>query len=354
VSVPLVEKIADAVLYEGYLLYPYRSSAVKNRQRWNFGVVYPSAYGAMQGAPEPVHMNTHCLALGKPSTTLSVKIRCLRLVERVAGYLAKPVPNLSPDEDPVFVAAASIEIDGRAYESWQEAAECEIPLPAFRFEELAAEPARRRFSFPPTRTVEPVREVSSMVAGLILRTQEPLECCVEVSLEEPHAGLFRIGVRISNHTPFAVPVAQGREAALARSLLSAHTILRLQDGEFVSLLDTPPQFQEAAAACSNAGTWPVLAGEPGQRDTVLSSPIILYDYPQIAPESPGDLYDGAEIDEILSLRILTLTDEEKRAMCRTDERARRILERTEALPTEHFMKLHGALRSLRPARGQRT
>ena len=95
----------------------------------------------------------------------------------------------------------------------------------------------------------------------------------------------------------------------------------MQDGEFVSLLEPPPEFQEAAAACSNVGTWPVLAGEPGQRDTVLSSPIILYDYPQIAPESPGDLFDGTEIDEILSLRILTLTDEEKSAM-RRSRRAR--------------------------------
>ena len=97
------------------------------------------------------------------------------------------------------------------------------------------------------------------------------------------------------------------------------------------------------------GTWPVLAGETGDRDTVLSSPIILYDYPQIAPESPGDLFDGAEIDEILSLRILTLTDEEKLAMSRSDQRARDILARTEALPPEHFMKLHGALRALHPA-----
>ena len=352
-NLSLVERIANAVLYEGYLLYPYRSSAVKNRQRWNFGVVYPATYGEMQVPEEPVHMNTHCLALGTPSSALSVKIRCLRLVERVAGYLAKPVPNLSPDSDPAFVAAASIEIDGRTYESWQEAAECEMNLPAFRFEELAAEPARRQFSFPPSRTVEPVREVSSMVAGLIVRTQEPLECCVEVSLEAAQAGLYRIGVRISNHTPLTASAAHGREAVLARSLLSAHTILRVQDGEFVSLLEPPPQFQEAAAACSNFGTWPVLAGEPGQRDTVLSSPIILYDYPQIAPESPGDLFDGAEIDEILSLRILTLTADEKSAMCRTDERARRILERTEALPPEHFMKLHGALRGLRPARGER-
>ncbi len=134
---------------------------------------------------------------------------------------------------------------------------------------------------------------------------------------------------------------------MAGSLLSAHTILRVQDGEFVSLLEPPPPFQEAAGACRNTGTWPVLAGEAGQRDTLLSSPIILYDYPQIAPESPGDLFDGAEIDEILSLRILTLTDQEKDAMRRSDERARSILERTEALPPEHFMKLHGVLRGLR-------
>jgi hydrogenase maturation protease len=84
---------------------------------------------------------------------------------------------------------------------------------------------------------------------------------------------------------------------------------------------------------------------------MLSSPIILYDYPQIAPESPGDLFDGAEIDEILSLRIMTMTEEEKQEMRESDDRARRILERTETLPEEQLMKLHGALRGLRTIRG---
>jgi hydrogenase maturation protease len=93
-----------------------------------------------------------------------------------------------------------------------------------------------------------------------------------------------------------------------------------------------------------------MAGEEGARDCMLSSPIILYDYPQIAPESAGDLFDGTEIDEILTLRIMTLTDEEKREMRGVDERARRILERTETLPLEGLMKLHGAMRSPRPAR----
>ena len=106
----------------------------------------------------------------------------------------------------------------------------------------------------------------------------------------------------------------------------------------------------AASRCQNVGTWPVLAGEKGQRDSMLSSPIILYDYPEIAPESPGDLFDGTEIDEILTLRIMTMTDQEKSEMRHSDERARRILERTEALPPEHLAKLHGALRGLRTVR----
>ena len=91
----------------------------------------------------------------------------------------------------------------------------------------------------------------------------------------------------------------------------------------------------------------MLAGEEGRPDTILSAPIILYDYPQIAPESAGDLFDGTEIDEILALRILTLTDAEKLEVRNGDDRARRILERTEMLPPEHFQKLHGALRGLR-------
>lgn len=131
------------------------------------------------------------------------------------------------------------------------------------------------------------------------------------------------------------------------SMVSTHTILGVRDGEFVSLLDTPDEFRQAANGCQNIGTWPVLVGEPGEKETMLSSPIILYDYPQIAPESAGNLFDGTEIDEILTLRILALTDQEKREMRSVDERARQILERTEALTPEHLMKLHGAVRGLR-------
>ena len=85
---------------------------------------------------------------------------------------------------------------------------------------------------------------------------------------------------------------------------------------------------------------------------MLSSPIILYDYPQLAPESAGDLFDGTEIDEILSLRILTLTDDEKEQVRASDERARAMLDRTENLPPEVWERLHGAVRGLRSVNDQ--
>jgi hypothetical protein len=349
VSAPLVEQIADAVLYEGYLLYPYRSTAVKNRQRWNFGVICPRPHSDGQGEGEPFEMETQCLVEGGAQTSLMVKVRCLRLIERTVGYLAHPLPEVPDLDDAAFVPTPSIDIDGYIFESWQEAAKCEMELPVLRLGELSGRSDRLQFSFPATRSIEPVRDAAARVAGLIVRTQEPLECSVETSLERVRTDLFRIFVRISNVTPLGRATAPCREELLARSLLSAHTILHVRDGQFVSLLEPPVEFQTAVSACRNSGTWPVLAGEAGDRHTLLSSPIILYDYPQVAPESPGDLFDCAEIDEILALRILTLTEEEKSAMRRTDERARRILERTETLPPEHFMKLHGALRSLNPA-----
>ena len=139
-------------------------------------------------------------------------------------------------------------------------------------------------------------------------------------------------MRILNQTPLENAGQRSRDEALMRSFVSTHTILNVREGEFVSLLDPPEALREAAAGCSNVGTYPVLVGEEGARDCMLSSPIILYDYPQIAPESAGNLFDGTEIDEILTLRIMTLTDEEKREMRGADERARQILERTETLP----------------------
>jgi hypothetical protein len=167
---------------------------------------------------------------------------------------------------------------------------------------------------------------------------------VETTAEHLDGTLYRLIVRVWNQSPYS-----GDGDATRKSMLSTHTILTVRRGAFVSLIDPPPEFRDAASGCHNLGTWPVLVGVEGEYDTMLSSPIILYDYPQIAPESPGDLFDSGEIDEILTLRILTLSDEEKAEIRGGGSRAREILERSETLPPEQMMKLHGALRGLRPA-----
>ena len=123
----------------------------------------------------------------------------------------------------------------------------------------------------------------------------------------------------------------------------------VDDGRFISSLDPPCYAESAVAGCANIGSFPVLIGEKGADDVILSSPIILYDHPEVAPESEGDMFDATEIDEILALRVLTLTEEEKREARRTDDLAASIIDRCDAMPPEVFERLHGAIRSLRPS-----
>jgi hydrogenase maturation protease len=288
-----VAKIANAVLYEGYLLYPYRASAVKNQQRFNFGVLYPREHCELQQGSDAWQSLTECLVTGDAATRIEIHVRFLQLIAR---------------------------------EDRQEGLEREIGTRDCSLDSLLAQPLRQQFTF-----------------------EGGVDGEVELGASRVDEGLYRIRLLIRNRAALDSANGSSRDEVLLRSLVSVHSILHAVGGSFVSLMDPPEQFRAAASECRNEGTWPVLVGDQGQRDLLLSSPIILYDYPEIAPESPGDLFDGLEIDEILALRILTLTDQEKLEVRNGDERARAILERTEMLPAEHFQKLHGALRGLRPS-----
>jgi hypothetical protein len=343
-----VATIAKAVLYEGYMLYPYRPTSVKNQQRWNFGVLCPQSYSEVQNGSEAWTMQTGCLVEGSSLSGLEVRVRFLHLVARSVGELTSPSSDLQPAEIPGFHAVGRLAVNGRVYQPWQEAVEREVVLPVCSLEALARGPTPHSFRFPAGRQFEYLRDGNSQIAGVIVRESRAVCGVIEVAGERVEDGIFKVSVLIRNTTRFECTKDSSRDKALLSSMVSAHTILGVQDGGFISLLAPPPQISELAASCKNVGTWPVLVGEEGRCDTVLSSPIILYDYPQIAPESGGDLFDGTEIDEILSLRIMTLTDDEKREMSQSDERARQMLERTESMPVEQLMKLHGVLRGLRP------
>ncbi|MGI9054572.1 MAG: hypothetical protein ACR2F2_02085 [Pyrinomonadaceae bacterium] len=377
-NLELVEKIADAVLYEGYMLYPYRASSVKNRQRFNWGALAPESYSAAQKGTEAFEMQTECLLQGDENTTFDVKVRFLHLVSREVGELKNPLDELSADSEPDFQLVPSLDVGGRLYQTWQEAIEREVDLPTLRLNQVSE---IKKFTFPTTRTLEPLRDENEKIVGVIVRTQQEIFGVIELQVRtvcgsgrlnaentnaennlnattdklQPSAtadgsdsskNVYKLTVKIKNQTAFEDANEQSRDDALMHSLVSTHTILSAKKGEFISLLEPPNELSEAVAGCENVKTYPVLAGNEGEKDCVLSSPIILYDYPQIAEESQGDLFDGAEIDEILTLRIMTLTDDEKREMRNIDDRARKILERTETMPEEYLMRMHGAMKSV--------
>jgi len=284
------ERIADAVLYEGYVLYPYRASAIKNRLRWQFGIVAPRS---PRDDGEPWFAQTDCVAdirratlLGSP--VVHVRVRALRPARSEAGWL--DAPSHSIDLEPI---------------------------------DLGALPATRN-----VRLEEFGIDARLTVAGL--RAGERF---------------IKLRLRLENLEPWRADFSNDRDAMLAHSLVGAHLLLAIDGGAFVSLLDPPVEATAVVAACQNQHVWPVLVGDRSTCSLMLASPIVLYDFPAIAKESRGDLCDGAEIDEILSLRILTMTDEEKAEARATDPRARDIVERVEALTPAAFDALHGTMRS---------
>jgi hydrogenase maturation protease len=340
-----IKEIADAVLYEGYLLYPYRQSALKNRTRWTFGVVYPREYSEANDGIEPWTMHTECLVEGDGDTVLDVRVRFLHLLTRTVEQPQMASNDLSGD------VAAEWSLASRfAGEPLQEGMEREVSALDLSLSELLAHPHVVDIDFPGGHVADdegPIDQTYTKSAGHVVREQQRLRGTIILSAEPLAKNLFKLSVHIENTTPGIGRVASRRDAVLFQSFVSTHTILQVRQGSFISLLDPPEALQTFVKELQNTRTWPVLVGNEGEHNAMMSSPIILYDYPQIAPESPGALFDGTEIDEILSLRIMTLTDEEKEEM-RQDARAREILERTEALTPEQFMKLHGTIRELRP------
>jgi hypothetical protein len=343
-----VEKIADAILYEGYILYPYRPSSIKNRQRWNFGSICPREYSDAQHGTEAWRTQTECLVSAAPSgdakTSIGIKVRFLHTVARQVCELARPVDDLSECTEQDFHPVDSLRLGDRLYQTWQEAIDRNAEIPEMDWASLARCPQEFHFDFSAAREVEPLREPDGgRIAAALIRSRHAIRGAVRVRVELLDAPLYRLRVELENLTPLPDAQEKTRDQAMLDSFVSCHSILRLDAGDFVSLLDPPEAFQEAAVQCENVGNYPVLVGEDGEHHTVLASPVILYDYPKIAPESAGNLFDGTEIDEILTLRILSMTDEEKSEMRQADERGRKMLERIEADP-EHLANLHGVMK----------
>ncbi|MGW4030996.1 hypothetical protein ACWEFL_17045 [Streptomyces sp. NPDC004838] len=351
-------KVADAVLFEGYVLYPYRASAAKNRLRWQFGVLVPPDWGTDSG--EHSFQRTECLMEPRREATLLVELRFLHTQRRIVQEVRADGGHLT---------VPRLELADRVLTPWDEGVEERVQL-AVPVDELMGQPIGERggervgepegeglefpFAVAARDATETVRDEAGRPVGRLLLRREAVSGLIRLTataLPGPYA-VQRLTAVVENTSAWpSRPVDADREAALPRSLVSAHLVLGLSAGSFLSMADPPEWARAAAAECRNLRTWPVLAGEDGRPDVMLSSPIILEDHPAIAPESPGALYDALEIDEILTLRTSALTDEEKREARGTDPRAAAVIDLADTMPPEVLERLHGAVRSLREITG---
>ncbi len=330
-------EVADAILYEGYLLYPYRASAQKNRSRWQFGVLMPFDYAAADEG-ESAHARTECVLEYQPSTRIEVTVRFLQVQRR----------GLQALSGGSFVDVDELVVGDRTTTVWEEAVEQELVVSA-TLGELTGPGVRAIRHIPGGEELEPICDGDTTI-GRTARRRRPLEAEVVVSATVLDSVLpaLRLRVGVTNRTQLRDSTADRREDAMPGAMVAVHMIMVASCGNFVSMVDPPGWAADAVRQCENVGCWPVLAGPCDATDTMLASPIILYDYPRIAPESPGNLFDATEIDEILTLRTLALTDSEKREARATDPRAAALLDRVESLDQKALDGLHGAIRFLRP------
>jgi hypothetical protein len=310
--------VADAVLYEGYLLYPYRGTSSKNQSRWQFGVLGPPG-AADTGLGEDDTLAAQFVVDGAQAITLVLRFLQLqhRRAEREFTH-----GEFEPVDELITSAGSWL--------TWDEAVECELSFGPLALDD---EP----WTLPVL--ADAATDIEFLDGGRLVRQRQEVLGVLAVT-SEPDGDLFRVTVRVSN----VGDCAHDKNDAIARSMIGTHIIAEVVGGQFVSLLEPPPHATQAVSRCAQHRCFPVLAGPAGTQDILLISPIILYDHPEVAEQSSTALYDCTEIDEILTLRVMTMTDEEKAQARATDPRAARIIDQCDAMPPEAMARLHGVLR----------
>lgn len=322
-----VARLAEALLYEGYLLFPYRAGALKNRARVSFGELAPEGSCTFRRTAQTAEIP---LAGGQS----------LRITARVA--FLQPVRRRVRDAAGREVRVASV--GEREVAAWDEAREVVALRGPWSLAELTGEGVEVAVEAEPLQEVEALRtSPGAPVAATVERCGAPVVASLRLQVRAIAGGWILRAVLANTSRGLPDGIEDGELSVLH----SAHVALRVDGGTFASVMDPPPELAEAAAACEPDGAWFVLAGRPGDRQLAVASPIILSDHAQIAPESPADMFDATENDELLTLCLRALGDDERRAIAATDARAAALLERITAMPDDAMDGLHGAVRGYR-------
>lgn len=295
-----LQELTHTLLYEGYALYPYRNTALKNKTPIPFGVVYPEVYCRYN---QYVHCNmqTECLLKGNETTLLNISIKFLHISNDAANAFA-----------------------------WK-AIEKEIVADKISLQVLLNAATVIPFCFE-----KDDKKLNSSIA--------PLEgiLTIEASAIPDLQHVFRITVFINNTTAVAHADTISNNEVLKQAFVSTHTILKTTNGEFVSDQNPPKELKDIAKECKQINTYPVLINEANTM--ILSSPIILYDYPQIHPQSMGDLFDGTEMEEALLLHVNVLTEGEKEQLLNGDDKLREMMQKAANILPEEIINLHDKLK----------
>jgi hypothetical protein len=264
-----LEELLESLLWEGYALYPYTPGATKNATPTPFGILYPPVYAAALTSTFD-HLELRSVLRAPADAVLSAELR--------------------------FLAASGERHQGAAHR---------VELPGAMAGALAGRPAHKEVS------------VGGLTLGMTLETRPQIQ-------EDE----YEVRLRVDNIT--LVSSGLDRAGALRRSLISAHPVLRVTGGRFVSPLERP---------CGSVNTFPVLATDAD--DVVLGAAIVLPDHPRLAPESLGGLFDSTEIEEALLLHVRTLSDGERAEIERQDPAVREMIARATSATPRDIVALHG-------------
>jgi len=169
--------VADAVLYEGYLLYPYRANSRKNQSRWQFGVLGPQG-AADAGIGEDATLSAQALVHPHGVPSISGVVRFLQLQHRAAER----------DVDGRFQQVDELRAGAQRWLSWDEAVECEVPIEPFRVTSLP-----RTFDI----SVAAGSDVEAVEGGRLVRTRRSLHGQLAISGEED-GDLLRLTFEVRN------------------------------------------------------------------------------------------------------------------------------------------------------------
>jgi hypothetical protein len=338
----VLENLTRTLLYEGYSLYPYYRSAIKNQKPIPFGVIFPKDYNAHYEHSHS-NMQSQNILTGNDDLTVAINVRFLHL--RKTELFQK---NSNSDNNDDYAPAFSLDIYGNIYQAGWQTIERKISTGNLRVSELAHKSKIILFEFDSMNEGEIIFNEQKEVVAKTISSVAEIKGTIKIKAGKvkDSKDAFRLTVSVTNLTPVTDAPGMTRDDAMLQSFLSTHIILHTGQGEFISHQDPPDEWKKAIASCENLNTWPILIDK--SNSTLLSSPVILYDYPEINPLSSGDLFDSTEIEEALLLHVNLLSDEEKKRIGSNDKKLHAMLNKVSGLTPGDLAVYHSMMKESAP------